>query len=230
LVLERFGFTPTENRVYAALLGSGTSTGYALARELGIARANAYQALESLVRRGAARKSATTPAQFTATGPSALVAELERSFRRQLADLEDALLSIPIAMSGTGDELEHLTSPARLEVRAASCVDAARSDLLAVTGPWAPALNDRLASAVARRVQVRVVSLGEPAPPGAILRAVPAEQLAAYWGGSPVAVVADQTRAVFGVLAGERASGVASSAPGIVPFIRHLLRREITAG
>ena len=57
-MLERFGFSPTEDKVYQALLGIGPATGYAVAMELGIARANVYQALESLTRRGAARRAA----------------------------------------------------------------------------------------------------------------------------------------------------------------------------
>ena len=44
-MLDRFGFTPTETKSYQALLKLGPSTGYGVARELGIARANVYQAL-----------------------------------------------------------------------------------------------------------------------------------------------------------------------------------------
>jgi len=225
-VLERFGFTPTEDRVYQSLLSAGPSTGYIIARELGIARANVYHALESLVRRGAARKSATRPVRYAATGPAALVAELERSFRKDLGKLEDVLQSIPIAGSGAAAELELLTSADQLVARAASCVDAASAELFAVTGPWGERLHARLDAAERRRVQVKVVALGEPAPPGALVRPVPEPDLRAYWGGLPLAVVADRSQAVFGILGVDAASGVATRAPGAVPFLRHLLRRE----
>ena len=48
--LTPFGFTPTESLVYEVLLTGGPGTGYAVARGAGLARANAYSALEALVR------------------------------------------------------------------------------------------------------------------------------------------------------------------------------------
>src|ERR1041385_5805902 len=117
-MLERFGFTPTEEKVYKALLRLGPTTGYAVAQELGIARANTYHALESLVRQGAARKSSTSPVRYSASGPSALVGELERSFKRDLKGLEEALHSLPLARAGGSAELEMLTSAAQLMDRA----------------------------------------------------------------------------------------------------------------
>ncbi len=58
--LTPFGFTPTENLAYGALLDLGPSSGYAVAKELSIARANAYQALNGLVAKGAAVITAGT--------------------------------------------------------------------------------------------------------------------------------------------------------------------------
>ena len=50
VTLERFGFTPTETKVYESLLRLGPSTGYAVAKDVRLARANVYQALDGLVR------------------------------------------------------------------------------------------------------------------------------------------------------------------------------------
>ncbi len=230
--LERFGFTPTETRVYAALLKLGASTGYVVARELGVARANVYQALEGLVRRGAARKSATLPTQYAAMTPATLMAELERLFRRDLTDLEGVLRQLPAAGDGSAiaHGLEGIAAAEQLLERAAACADGAREELLAVVGPWAPAVCDAVVRALGRGVSVRAVSLDGPAPEGVALRPVPHEDLVGYWGGLPLALEADRTRAVAGVLReGGGASGIVTSMPGVVPFIRHLLRRE-TAG
>src|SRR5881396_935375 len=49
-----FGFTATESLVYSTLLRLGPATGYAVARAVRLARANAYGALDGLVSRGAA--------------------------------------------------------------------------------------------------------------------------------------------------------------------------------
>lgn len=227
-MLEKFGFTPTEIKVYQSLLRLGTTTGYAVALDLGIARANVYQSLEALVRRGAARKSASSPVQYSASGPAALLSQLERSFRRDLTDLEAELEALPIAGGGGTAELELLTSADQLLARAASCADAARTEILTVTGPWADAMNLRFPAAANRKVQVRGVSLAEIAPDGMGARAVPPEELLSYWGGFPVAILADRSRAVFGVLQDREGSGVATTAPGAVPFLRHLLRRELS--
>lgn len=76
LDLTPFGFTPTESRVYSALLDLGPSTGYAVAQATRLARANAYQALEGLVRRGAAARSGPRPARYRATDPQGLLARI----------------------------------------------------------------------------------------------------------------------------------------------------------
>jgi sugar-specific transcriptional regulator TrmB len=165
--------------------------------------------------------------QYSAAGPSALLLELERSFRRDLAELEESLRDLPIRSGSGQTSLELLTSTDQLLARAASCVDVASAELWAVTGPWAEPMQARFPAAIGRRVQLKVVSLGEPAPEGAQSRPVPSAQLEAYWGGLPLAVVADRTRAVFGVVMSDgTASGVATSAAGAIPFVRHLLRRE----
>src|SRR5262245_17780525 len=124
-MLEEFGCTPTESSVYQALLTIGPSTGYAVAREIGVARANVYQALESLARRGAALKGATNPVIYSASGPAAIAGALEREFRRDLAVLEEKLRDVPISGTRGRTDLELITQPDQLLARAASCVDAA---------------------------------------------------------------------------------------------------------
>ncbi len=64
--LTPFGFTPTENLAYGALLELGPSSGYALAKDLSIARANAYQALNGLVAKGAAIQTDDQPQRYRA--------------------------------------------------------------------------------------------------------------------------------------------------------------------
>ncbi len=227
-MLERFGFTPTEGKVYQTLLQLGPATGYAVALELGIARANVYHSLESLARRGAVRRAAGTPVRYSAAGPAALLGELERAFKRDLAELEDDLHGLPIAAGGPHALFEPIVGTDRLLARAASCADAAVEELFAVTGPWGAALNRRLEAAAARRVPSRLVSLGQPAPSSAVVRTVAVDELRGHWGGLPLVVVADGSRAVCGVIGeGGSASGLATSAGGVVPFLRHLVRREL---
>jgi sugar-specific transcriptional regulator TrmB len=228
-VLGRFGFSPTESRTYEALLRLGASTGYAVARHLGIARANAYQALESLARRGAARKAGGNPTRYVALPPVALLAELERSFRRDLSALEESLRQVTLAVTpaGGGGDLEILTSASDVLDRFVRLADSAKEELLAVTGPWAEGSFEALERAARRGVSIRSLALGEPAPAGMHVRAVSQSDLRAYWSGLPLAAVADRSYAVCGILSGPDSSGIAGVVPGVVVFVRHLLRREL---
>lgn len=228
--LERFGFTPTETKVYEALLRRGPSTGYAIARDVGIARANAYQALDGLVRRGAARRAAAVPVQFSAITPGVLVADLERSFRRDLVQLEDTLRSVTPREVAAAPSPVTVSDPEVLLDHAAEICRAAQSELLVVMGPWASSLIAPIAIARGRGATVRIVSLGSPAPEGAILRPAPAGEVRGYWGGLPVLVLADRIHAACGVLGEAGATaGLVASSPALAPFLRHLLRREIAS-
>lgn len=230
--LNRFGFTRTQDTVYKALVRHGVATGYAVARDTGLARANVYQALDALVARGLAKSSGDRPTTYRAAEPADAVAGL---WKRAEQDLK-ALAAELGAPAGARAEMQGATAPevvesfegrAALFAAAVETADAAAHEVLAVVGPWAPAVVEALARARRRGVSWKVVSLGTPAPEGATLRTVPPVELAAYWGGMPVALVCDRTHAVCGIVSSERAEGIRTVSPGLVPFLRHLLRREL---
>jgi len=229
--LQRFGFTVNEAKVYTALLGISPATGYAVAQSARLARANTYDALEALAARGAVARLPGRPARYAALDPDALVSRLRRDFSSGLDVLAQALGQIRRAESSSGTPaVEPIADRASLVARAADCVLETRAELLAVVGPWIseafPALGSLRAGASAK-----VLSLGVPAPDGATVRQVPARDIEAYWGGLPVALVADRRRAVLGIVLGAgRATGIATEHPGVIPFVRHLLRRELASG
>jgi len=228
--LEPFGFTRTQDIVFWALARRGSATGYAIARDIGIARANVYHALEVLANRGLASSSGSRPSRYQAAAAEATLALLAGGVRHELADL-----ALKLGIEADGAQPTSQASAERGELRSrievvgevSHCIAAAALEVLAVVGPWVPELLPALTEARRRGVAVRVVSLGLPAPEGAIIRDVPRTELAAYWGGLPVAVVGDRRRAVCGILAPDGVRGIATSNPGIVPFLRHLLRREL---
>jgi predicted transcriptional regulator len=88
LDLTPFGFTPTETAAYIALLEAGPSSGYAIAKRLSVARANAYDALNGLVRKDAAHVAEGTPALYRAVQPQAVLARIVRDTSASLAALE----------------------------------------------------------------------------------------------------------------------------------------------
>ena len=89
--LTHFGFTPTEGLVYEVLLTGGPGTGYAIARAAGLARANAYSALEGLVSKGAARVDDGRPRRYRPEAPAALIARIATDHGQALERLSREL-------------------------------------------------------------------------------------------------------------------------------------------
>lgn len=231
--LARFGFTQTQSAVFSSLLTLEEATGYAVARQAGIARANVYQALDALVLRGLATTRGGRPVIYTASPPRDVLASLGSESERDLANLARDLGVARERPPGGGmakdDLIEAVTDRTTFFSRVTSCVTGASSEILAVVGPWAPEVVAALSQARRRSLAYKVVSLGSPAPDGAVQRPVPTAELVAYWGGLPVAVLADRTRAACGTVNGDRCDGVVTTNPGLLPFLRHLLRRELAS-
>lgn len=91
LDITPFGFTPTENAVYRALIELGPSGGYPLSNALGIARANIYQALKGLVSKDAAILVQEKPAEYRAISADALYAKIVNTQARLLNVLESQI-------------------------------------------------------------------------------------------------------------------------------------------
>ncbi len=212
--LTPFGFTATESRVYAALLQLGPATGYAVARAVRLARANAYGALDGLVTRGAASRAPGRPARYRPTDPQGLLARLAAQQGEALERLSRALQDAsrpgePETRAVEGSRaLANLIMQvvARAEHRVAGVVAA---DLLRLTLPaWRRA---------AERASLELRVAGE-VPPEAVafsFDTVPETQ--------PTLLLIDdrQTIAVAGAVA-ER-SGIWSSHPAVAAMARAAL-------
>ena len=229
--LSRFGFTSTESRVYLALLRVSPATGYAVAREAKLARANTYAALERLRTRGAATRLPGRPARYVAADPSSVTGRLARDWKRDLESLSATLAAAASTDVPHRREAHEpiLDRPSLLQ-QLVACSHTTRDELLAVVGPWVVEFYGELARVRSAGAHVRVLSLGSPAPPGALVREVPRPEISSYWGGFPVALVTDRLVAVLGLVSeGNGATGVVTDHPAEVPFIRHLLRRELAS-
>ena len=104
--LTHFGFTPTESLVYEVLLTGGPGTGYAIARSAGLARANAYSALEGLVSKGAARVDSGRPKRYRPETPEALIARISTDHGRALDRLSSDLEAVTVPATPTLVEIE----------------------------------------------------------------------------------------------------------------------------
>jgi sugar-specific transcriptional regulator TrmB len=228
--LGRFGFTPTESRVYVALLRVSPATGYAIAREAALARANTYGALDTLAARGVVTRLPGNPVRWVAEDPDALLGRLGRESQQHLERLAKQLAAVERRGSrAVATAVDVLPERSAVLERASAWALGAREELLAVVGPWVSELYPDLARTRSPRSVVRLLSLGTPAPAGAIVRTVPPSEIQSYWGGLPIAIVSDRRRAVCALDSGSGTTGVATSHPAVVPFIRHLLRRELAS-
>lgn len=126
--MAALGFTETEALLYCELVRSGPASGYRLAKAVGKARANVYQALSQLAQRGAVLIDDSEVHTFRATDPGELMRTLAESFRghADAAQAELEALAAPVA----DDRIYHLKAIDQVFERAAAMVDRAVSTVL----------------------------------------------------------------------------------------------------
>jgi sugar-specific transcriptional regulator TrmB len=175
-----------------------------VAREAGYARANAYAALESLVRRGAAYRAAGRPARYRAADPNGLVLLLAAEQGERLERLSTAVADLggqPDPVTKALDGLRAITNVVQQVVARAS----RRVDGVIAAELWRPTLPAWRRAAAQAVLEVRVAgeveeteglaTLGAPAGHPTILLVDGAYTLAAVarsgthvglWSGDPL--------------------------------------------
>lgn len=220
--LTPFGFTPTESLAYQALAERGPLSGYALARELSIARANAYQALHGLAAKGAVRPTAERPQRFRPVQPAALFALLVEKEASKLDRLETQLMRGP---SAAAPGLVPITSERALLdllLRTAAKTSAQVSCVAPASLLWglAPAWHKRAADGT----PTSLWCLGDPpaaALPIPLSGNVDPSRAERYFGASGITLVTDEV-GVIARLPGGTPSGYWTSDSVLVGSIRGL--------
>lgn len=209
--LTPFGFTPTESRMYAALVRHGPGTGYSLARSIGLARANAYSALEGLMAKGAARVDGEHPKRYRPEAPATLLARLSNAQGEALDRLDLALANV----TGTGDPavVEVTSSRGLLQLLTREIARANERVWLCAPPEAYPILAPALRRAQAQVPAVDLRSTGavtlEFAPVGTVTEPVD-------WPGDPIVCVVDRRSALLAARSGESVQGQWSSTPAFV--------------
>jgi sugar-specific transcriptional regulator TrmB len=209
--LTPFGFTPTESKMYTTLVSFGPGTGYALAQAAGLARANAYSALEGLVTKGAARVDGGRPKRYR---PETGAALLTRVGDRQTAALDHLSAALSSIGAPEGPAIVELESARACWQTLSRDIARANSRVWLCAPPeayvtLAPVLR-RAVGAVADTILVATgpvtLDLGEIAtladPRG--------------WPGEPVIAVLDDRAAVLAGREGDRFLGHWSSTPAFI--------------
>ena len=190
--LTALGFTELEARVYCALLASGPATGYRLAKLVGKAPPNVYQALAALGRKAAVLVDETEPRTWRAARPAELLAVLGGSFAQRQAEAERRLAGLAVAPAD--DRLYQIADPDQVLERARAMLAGARDIVLfdLFDAPLA-ALRDDLETTAARGVVVAGLVYGPVAPmPGVIARRSAGAGVARdRWPGAQLSLVVD---------------------------------------
>jgi len=213
--LTPWGFTPTESLIYEVLLRGGPGTGYTVARTAGLARANVYSALESLVAKGAARAGDGRPRQYRPEPPTILLARLHSLQGEALDRLSTALATL--AAPDTPTVVEITTSRGAVQLMGREIARTGQSVDLIAPPDGCLALAPYLRHAASVGATVAVASTGE-VPLGVTAVQVLTEP---DWPGEPVLLIVDARAALIGARRGEQFTGHWGTSPPFVAAARH---------
>jgi sugar-specific transcriptional regulator TrmB len=218
--LTHFGFTPTESLVYEVLLTSGPGTGYAIARSAGLARANAYSALEGLVAKGAARVEGGRPRQYRPEAPAGLIARIAHNHGLALDRLSTDLETIAVPSTPTVVEIE--SGRAVLQLITHDVARATRSVGLLAPPDAFPLLAPALRRPVSAGLPVSLWSTGPVDLGFASVELISGNH---GWPGMPIIAVVDDRSAIVGFRQGNEVRGHWSTAPAFVAAARLALEQ-----
>jgi sugar-specific transcriptional regulator TrmB len=218
--LTRFGFTPTESLIYEVLLTSGPGTGYAIARAAGLARANAYSALEGLVSKGAARVEGGRPRHYRPEPPTSLVARISNDHGLALDRLSTELEAISVPGTPTVVEVE--SARALLQLLTHDIARATRSVALLAPSDAFPLLAPALRRPLSSGLPVELYSTGPVDLAFSSVETIPEGHA---WPGMPIISVVDERSALLASRQGSDVRGHWSTAPAFVAGARLALER-----
>jgi sugar-specific transcriptional regulator TrmB len=213
--LTHFGFTPTESLVYEVLLTGGPGTGYAIARSAGLARANAYSALEGLVSKGAARVEGGRPKRYQPESPAALIARISTDHGLAMERLSTDLDAVAVPATTTLVEVE--SGRAVLQLISHDVTRAATSVALLAPADAFPLLAPALRRPYAAGLPL-VLCATSPVDLGFSVVEIVSDTR--RWPGMPIISVVDDKSALMATRQGAEVRGHWSTAPAFVAGAR----------
>jgi sugar-specific transcriptional regulator TrmB len=220
LDLTYFGFTPTESLVYEVLLTGGPGTGYAIARSAGLARANAYSALEGLVLKGAARADVGRPKRYRPEAPAALIARISTDHGLALERLSSELDTVSVPATSTLVEIE--SGRAVLQLITHDVARATAAVALLVPPDAFPLLAPALRRPYSAGLPLVLCATGPVDLGFAVVEMV---GVGHSWPGMPIISVVDDRSAILATRQGTDVRGHWSTAPAFVAGARLALEQ-----
>jgi sugar-specific transcriptional regulator TrmB len=220
LDLTHFGFTPTESLIYEVLLTGGPGTGYAIARLAGLARANAYSALEGLVTKGAARVDGGRPKRYRPETPAALIARISTDHGQALERLSNDLDTVSVPATPTLVEIE--SGRAILQLVTHDVARATASVALLAPADAFPLLAPALRRPYSAGIPLMLCATAPVDLGFAVVEVVMGTQ---PWPGMPIISVVDDRSAILAARQGSDVRGHWSTAPAFVAGARLALER-----
>jgi len=227
--MKEFAFTANDARVYVALLKHHPATGYELAARSGVPRSAIYTILRRLQGLGLVNAVDEKPARYVPLSPDRLLDLLESRFTRHSKELRSALKQL----SGGAQQATTWTVegyPAMLEQAERLVTSASKSAFVSLWSREAAALQESLADAASRGVDVVLFSFTPiPGAPGRLLSyGLPEAQLERHWP-HRILLVTDLGRLlVGGADQTEENRAVLTSEPALVEMALSNLVLDIT--
>lgn len=201
--LAALGFTDIEAAIYCELLRGMPSTGYRLAKAIGKAPANTYQALAGLAAKGAVMVDDGETKVYRATPSAELLSGLQQAFDASRWRAQAALEALHA--DAEDDRIYQLKTPDQIYRRAEAMIDGARDILLFDLFPEPLAmLQAALLKAHARGVMVAGLAYGAaPSLPFPTVVANSSDIVAERWPGLQLSLVADAREHLVALLSAD---------------------------
>ncbi len=158
--MKHLGFTGAEAQIYVYLLQHPHATGYEVSKGTGLPRANAYQALETLVAKERVIAVSSDPVRYAVVPPAQLLRQIQEETTRRCQGLERCFAALE-QPEGVGHFWE-LNERQRIDVRL--CTLIARAQHRIAASLWAEdlaCLTDALRAARERGCTVILNLFGE---------------------------------------------------------------------
>ena len=212
--LMPFGFTATESLVYSTLLRLGPATGYAVARAVRLARANAYGALDGLVSRGAAVRMPGRPTRYRPADPQALLAQITAAHGEALDRLSRALADAARSTEPETKTLAGARAVANVVLQLVARAERRVEGVLAAE-LWRATLPAWRRAAARAQVELRIAGDAPTEAPELVVGTTPPDH--------PTVLVIDNTQALAAVGSADGLAAVWTSHPAIVALARRAL-------